>query len=416
MSKIKIGVFGAYRGMAMIDFCAKHPSVTLVAICDKNEAALKKAKKLLDETGCKSNLYSDFKDFFNENMDAVVLANYATEHAPYAIRFLNSGRHVISEVLPAQNMAQAVALCDAVEKSGKIYAYAENYCYFPATNELFRLYREGRFGEFEYGEGEYVHDCTGIWPAITYGDPEHWRNNMHANYYCTHSTGPLLHITKLRPKSVVGLELPPAKRLMDLGGKCGAGALELITLENGAVIKSLHSLALKREPHAIWYSLYGEKGMGESSRLEDGVNKITTYLAGKFETYVPKPFVDENITKHFSKGHFGGDFYPMYYFIHKILGDDAGENSIDVYEALDMWLPGHFAYRSVCNGNASFKIPDMRNPSERAAFKNDTWCTNPKIANGDLAPVYSKGTPDIPMEVYERVRKMYLEEQEKQQG
>ena len=37
-------------------------------------------------------------------------SNYAHEHAPFAIRLLNSGRHVASEVLPTKNMAEAVLL------------------------------------------------------------------------------------------------------------------------------------------------------------------------------------------------------------------------------------------------------------------------------------------------------------------
>ena len=115
------------------------------------------------------------------------LANYANEHAPFAIRCMNEGKHVFSEVLPVQTMKEAVELLETVEKKGKIYAYGENYCYMPATYEMRKLYKEGKIGEFEYGEGEYIHNCESIWPSITYGDPEHWRNNMYATFYCTHS-------------------------------------------------------------------------------------------------------------------------------------------------------------------------------------------------------------------------------------
>ncbi len=44
-------------------------------------------------------------------MDAVVLANYAHEHAPFAIRCLNEGKHVLSEVLP----------CTFKDKAGDMY-------------------------------------------------------------------------------------------------------------------------------------------------------------------------------------------------------------------------------------------------------------------------------------------------------
>ena len=173
MSKIKVGVFGAYRGMNMISIMARHPDAQLVAICDKYVPFLDRCKKIADEAGVKIALHTDFETFFNEDMDAVVLANYANEHAPYAIRLLKSGRHVNSEVLPVDTLAEAVELTEAVEESGKVYTYAENYCYFAATQEMKRLYRKGDIGEFMHGEGEYVHDCSVIWPEITYGERNH---------------------------------------------------------------------------------------------------------------------------------------------------------------------------------------------------------------------------------------------------
>lgn len=146
--------------------------------------------KLAREACLDVRLYEDFEDFFHEDMDAVVLANYANEHAPFAIRLLRSGRHVLSEVLPCETMAQAVELIEAVEESGKVYAYAENYCYMDNTFEMWRRVKNGDIGEVTYAEGEYVHDCSSIWPSITYGEPEHWRNRMLANFYCTHRHRP----------------------------------------------------------------------------------------------------------------------------------------------------------------------------------------------------------------------------------
>ena len=105
-------------------------------------------------------------------------------------------------MLACQNLAEAVALVEAVERSRKVYTYAENYCYFRGTLEMQRLYRRGDIGEFLHGEGEYVHDCEGIWPAITRGERSHWRNWIPATFYCTHSIGPILTITGTRPTRV----------------------------------------------------------------------------------------------------------------------------------------------------------------------------------------------------------------------
>ena len=98
--KLKIGVFGGARGIVMINALLHHPEAELVAVCDKYEPILEQARQTAGQFGVKVALYKDFDSFLSHDMDAVVLANYATEHAPFAIRCLNAGMHVMSEVLP----------------------------------------------------------------------------------------------------------------------------------------------------------------------------------------------------------------------------------------------------------------------------------------------------------------------------
>lgn len=67
-------------------------------------------------------------------------------------------------------MAQAVELIETVEKTGLVYAYAENYCYMDVTFDMWRQYKEGAIGDVTYAECEYIHDCSGAWIGLTYGD------------------------------------------------------------------------------------------------------------------------------------------------------------------------------------------------------------------------------------------------------
>jgi predicted dehydrogenase len=314
--------------------------------------------------------------------------------------------------LPVETLGQAVELVEAVERSGRIYTYAENYCYFNSTAEMRRRYKNGDIGEFMHGEGEYVHDCESIWPAITYGQKDHWRNNMYSTYYCTHSIGPIIRITGTRPVRVVGFETPNVENMAALGYKGGTSAMILMQMNNGASVKSLHG-HLKREPSAIWYAIYGKKGMMESDRWDQTCTKIYFYQEGNELTpneigYNPKRRVDTKLSRKIS-GHGGGDFYTMYYFIETILGRSDGEECIDVYEALDMAVPGILAYKSICNGNIPYDMPDFRDKKSREKYRGDNWCTNPKIAGDNLAPYCSFGTPEIGDEVYEKVKKMFEE-------
>ncbi len=413
MKKIKIGVMGAYRGTSMINYCKAADNAELVAICDKYEPALEKQKESCGTDGI--TYYTSFDEFIKHDMDAVVLANYATEHVPFALRCFEAGKHVFSEVLPCQTMAEAVQLVEAVEKSGLIYGYAENYCYMPATYEMRKLYREGKIGELEYAECEYIHNCENIWHSISYGDPDHWRNNMHAFFYCTHSLGPIIHMCGLRPVSVTGFESKHNERCLRVGRKGGEYGIEMVTLENGAHVKSIHGGLYKG---SIWYSAYGSKGRMESAREDANDGKYRKiyvnaddysgeYGDEKLEAYMPVLPDAERVGKIF--GHGGSDYYSMWNFVEKILGNDEAD-LIDVYEAIDMGLCGMFAYRSALAGGIPMEIPNLRNKEVRKQYRYDTACTDPKVAGDMLQPTMSIGTPDIPEKVYKEMEKKYLEE------
>ena len=418
MKKVRIGVLGAYRGTSMINYCKRADHAEVVAICDKSPEALDAQKEAAAGLGI--TFYEKFDDFILHDMDAVVLANYANEHAPFAIRCLKRGLHVFSEVLPVQNMKEAVELVEAVEESGLVYAYGENYCYMPATYEMKKLYAAGEIGEFEYGEGEYIHNCESIWPSITYGEEDHWRNNGYATFYCTHSLGPIIHTTGLRPVSVVGFEGTKNARRLRTGCKSGQFGIEMVTLENGGIVKSIHGDLYK---NSIWYTMYGSLGRMECGRedpMDGHIGKIYInrdeydggYETGSLRSYFPDHGMGDRVA---GFGHGGSDFYSMYYFINKILGEDDAD-IIDVYEALDMFLPGLFAYRSVLAGGVPMAIPNLRNREERDAWRNDTTCTDPKAAGDMLIPTFSKGTPEIPQEVYDRMAQLWAEECAKTEG
>lgn len=410
MKKVRVGVMGAGRGEMMMRYCEHAENAVLVAVCDWNAVFLSKVKHQLNDDSI--TFYTSFDAFLQHDMDAVVLANYATEHAPFAIRCLQAGKHVLSEVLPTQTMGEAVALCEAVEKSGLVYAYGENYCFMPAPREMRRLYRSGACGELEYAEGEYLHNCEPIWPEITQGDPEHWRNTIFASFYCTHSLGPLLHITGLRPVRVSGFELPFTARSSRMGCKAGLGAVEMVTLENGAIVKSVHGDVSR---NSIWYTVYGANGRVESAR-EDAQNgdisRVYTNIGAgddtmdsPVKTYEPKDALSDVSQAY---GHGGSDYYVMWNFIEKLRGNPQAE-TIDVYEALDMSIPGLLAWRSILQGGAPMDIPNFRYKWIRERYRYDMACSDPRVAGDQLLPSYSKGNPPIAPEAYERLRRLWEE-------
>ena len=376
--KVKVGVFGLFRGKSMAQYFAAANNAEVVAICEKREEDLQRHRE--ENPDSTIAYYTDFDEFIKHGMDAVVLANYGNEHAPFAIKALKAGKHVYSEVMPVQTMKEAVELVETVESTGKIYAYGENYCYLPAPYEMRRLYRQGKIGEFEYGECEYVHNLE-----------------------------PIIHMTGLRPVSVTGFEGTKNERALRCGKKGGSFGMEIVTLENDGIVKSLHGDLYR---NSVWYAVYGAKGRMESARedaLEGGVGRIYinadpysgAYREVKVESYLPDVNAPEqnNADSSIVSGHWGSDFRAIYHFIEKIRGSKDAD-IIDVYEAMDMALPGIFAYRSILQGNIPVKIPDLREKVVRDQFRNDTACTDPNVAGEMLLPTSSMGTPEIADGVY----------------
>lgn len=409
--KIKIGVVGAGRGQVMMDYCCSADNAELVAICDNSPKALDSVKS---KYGDAITYYTDYDAFLKQDFDAVVLANFANAHAPFAIKALHAGKHVLSEVLPVQTMQEAVELIEAVEAGDKHYCYAENYCYLPAVMTMKKLYRQGVLGKFEYGEGEYLHNCEPGWHKYTKGIENHWRNTMSAFYYCTHSIGPLLHTVGLRPSKVVGFELPFNDRMYRMGAKAGAAGIEMITLADGSVIKSAHGVGIAKS--SVWYSMYGSKGRMESARDDaspNGAEKLYVNCdanEGDNDSTPALTSTEDDLSEIFAgTSHSGSDFHMMYHFIDAVRGN-RNADVIGVYEAIDMFLPGLFAYKSVCNGGIPMEIPDLRNEEERQKWRNDTSCTDPKVAGDSVIPSYSKGNPEIPNSVYQNIEEKYRKE------
>ena len=89
MKQLKIGIFGTGRGCDIAENF-RLLGCEITALCDFNPDRLAAAAQRL---GGDIAQYQDFDSFIEHDMDAVVLANYFHEHAPYAIRCFERGIH-----------------------------------------------------------------------------------------------------------------------------------------------------------------------------------------------------------------------------------------------------------------------------------------------------------------------------------
>ena len=201
MEKIKIGVFGVGRGT---DLAANFMMLNaeIVAICDFKQERI---DRVISRYPKDVAVYNDFDKFIEHDMDAVILANYFHEHAPFAIKCFEKGLHVFSECISNGTMAEGIELLDAFKKSNVVYMLAENYPQMKFNREMKRICDTGSLGKILYAEGEYNHPGdpadTEFKKLYNYFE-KHWRNYLPRTYYITHSLGPVMRATGATPKTV----------------------------------------------------------------------------------------------------------------------------------------------------------------------------------------------------------------------
>ena len=139
MAKLRFGIVGVSRGSVFIS-ALRASGAEVVAYCESNP---KKRENLLKYHPDLKEIpiFDDYDEFIEYDMDAVILANYFSEHAPFAIKAMKKGKHVLSETISNVTMAQGVELCRCVEETGKIYGLLENYPYFKQNLAMEKLYK-----------------------------------------------------------------------------------------------------------------------------------------------------------------------------------------------------------------------------------------------------------------------------------
>jgi len=401
---IKVGVVGVGRGRSFA-YAAEHAGLKLVALCDTWEQRLERLGRELDVT-----TYTDYDEFLAHDMDAVMLANYFHQHAPFAIKALQAGKHVISECAACHTLGEGVALVRAVEKSGLTYMFAENYPYSAYNQEMRRLYRKGEIGQFQYGEGEYVHpDPAEVKLARSCGI-NHWRNWLAATYYCTHSIGPVMFITDTWPVKVNAFVVPfdedDPTQTMHVARRDTAAVI-MLRMDTGAVVKSLHG---GLRGHQSYVRIHGNRGLMENLRVGDR-NMLRVHkepFDKKRGEPVEKVYAPDFPVRHeraMRAGHGGGDFFMGYHFAEAIR---TGEPPyLDVYRGVAMSICGIQGWRSALSDSATFEVPDFRKESERRKYAEDDWSPDPARAGKGQPPSMLGGNRKPSKEALALARKVW---------
>ena len=375
MKKIKVGIFGVGRGMDLAkDFMLL--GADIAAICDFNKERLDAAAK---KVGTDTAIYSDFDSFIEHDLDAVVLANYFHEHAPFAIKCFKKGIHVFSECISNGTMAEGIELLKAFEKSNSIYMLAENYPQMIFNREMKRVCDNGTLGKILYAEGEYNHpaDPNDVKFKKTYNYfPEHWRNFLPRSYYITHSLGPVMWATGATPKKVTSFAaFAPIEGDVPTASFSG-DRVSIVTTQNddGSIFRITGCAAFGGHHNA--YRICGTEGQIEN--LRGMGNKVMLRYNGwsqpegmdDVNLYEPKwNDPDEEIFK--TSGHGGGDYLTARVFLDCIKKGKQPEHPFDIYSAINMSSVAILAHRSMLEGGKPYDIPDFTKEEDCKLYEND---------------------------------------------
>ncbi|MCX5660423.1 MAG: Gfo/Idh/MocA family oxidoreductase [Planctomycetota bacterium] len=401
---IRVGVIGVGRGQSFAAGASEAVGMKLVALCDTWEERLTQTGKRFGVS-----TYTDFDKFLEHDMDAVILANYFHQHAPFAIKALKAGKHVMSETASNTTMAEGVELCRTVEKTGKTYMLAENYPYSAANQEMRKVYLKGKIGNVVYAEGEYNHAAEENWRLSISPGLKHWRNWLPSTYYCSHALAPLMYITNTMPVKVnslamteVGTKSPHTVRVGD------AGSVILCRMDNGAVFR-IFGLMISSE-HRVRYEVHGDKGL-IGTAIGNAWGGIRVHQESWFRkkgdpaslTYSPDWPEHGDLAK--KAGHGGGDFWTNFHFANAIR--TGTPPYLDVYRGVAMCSVGILAWRSCLKDGAPLDMPDFRQESQRKKFANDHWSPWPDGSGDGKAPPSIKGYEKPNAKAIARARKVW---------
>ncbi len=118
MSKLRVGIIGVGNISGLhIEAYLKNPDVELCAFCDIDD---KQLSKMGEKYGI-TNLYNNKEEMLEkEQLDAVSVCTWNSEHAPCTIAALRAGVNVICEKPMATSAKDAEEMMRAAKESGKL--------------------------------------------------------------------------------------------------------------------------------------------------------------------------------------------------------------------------------------------------------------------------------------------------------
>ena len=203
MDRIRVGIVGCGgRGGGGARRFRQFGCVEVTALCDIKQGQIDKCQKTLAEKGLpKAREFlgpEAYKALCDSGLCDVVYNTTPIElHRPVAVKAMESGLHVLTEVELTNTLEGNWELVETAERTRRHCMMLENCCYGEDELLMFSLAKAGKLGDVMHGEAGYIHDCRSLMFPKKLGDEEPWRTmfisgkRKPGNDYPTHGLGPL---------------------------------------------------------------------------------------------------------------------------------------------------------------------------------------------------------------------------------
>lgn len=371
MSDIRIAVvgLGPRARSTWIPLLQRIPGFRIVALCDSMPTMLGPARALVDRD---VPVYRDYQEVLAQSdVDAVALTVRSPAQGAMAAEALEAGKHAHAEVPAAHSIEDCWRIVVAAERSGLVYALAEQTRYWGFVEAWRELRETGKLGHVSLVDGHYFHYLPGdkfrdpatgqSVPAQHPGAEPTWQHRMPPIHYLPHELSPMLKVLDDRVVQVVGMGTSPPSRAHPEIDQPDV-QVAMMKTAGDTVLRMATSFAQPHPEHNWhWYRIVATGG-----RLEWNGGG-TLWLAGQDApvsadwTY-ERPEAPDAAR---GSGHGDADYYTHVAFRDAVLHGKPLE--LDVYRAMDTAAPAILAAESIAQGSIPLPVPDFRPGPARKA-------------------------------------------------
>ena len=192
---MKIGIVGLGQfAPEFVELFQAHPGVREVYICEVIDERRDRVARDFDI----EHVFSDYQELLRSDVDAVAIFTQRWLHGPMTIAALKAGKHVYSAVPMGISVEEIEEILSLVRSTGLTYMTGETSFYYPSVIYCRQRFKDGAFGKFVFGEGEYLHDMSqGFYRAFQYSGGDDWKRtaSFPPMFYPTHSISAVLSVT-----------------------------------------------------------------------------------------------------------------------------------------------------------------------------------------------------------------------------